>query len=58
MRHGSPQQVENQVKAAIDADSSGGGFILGPGCTLYQDTPLENMNAVGRTIEKYGRSPR
>ncbi len=58
MRQGSPQQVEEQVKAVLDTASSGGGFILGPGCTLYQDTPLENMNAVGRAIEKYGRTRR
>jgi uroporphyrinogen decarboxylase len=58
MRQGSPQQVEKQVELVIDAASSGGGFILGPGCTLHQDTTLENMNAVGRAIEKYGRSRR
>ena len=35
--------------------SSGGhGFMLGPGCTIYEDTPLENYFAVRMAAEKYG----
>ncbi len=55
MRRGTPEQVEEQVRGAIEAAGEGGGFILGPGCTLYQDTPLASFNAVGRAVERYGR---
>lgn len=55
LRDGTPKQVEEHVKDSIDAIGEKGGFILGPGCTLSQDTPLMNMNAVGKTVEKYGR---
>ena len=47
--------VEDQAKAAIDSAGQDGGFMIGPGCTFRQDTPLENINAVGRAVEKYGR---
>ena len=30
------------------------GFMLGPGCTIYEDTPLENFFAVRMAAEKYG----
>lgn len=55
MRHGTPREVEEEVKASIEAAAEGGGFIVGPGCTLFQDTPLENFNAVARAVEKHGR---
>lgn len=55
MRYGTPKQVETQVKESIMEAAEGGGFILGPGCTLFQETPLENFNAVARAVEKYGR---
>jgi len=55
MRHGTPQQVEEEAKAAIERSAQGGGFILAPGCTVNQDTSLANFNAVGRAVERYGR---
>jgi uroporphyrinogen decarboxylase len=54
MRYGTPKQVEDEAKKAIESAAKGGGFILGAGCTLFQDTPLANFNAVGRAVEKYG----
>lgn len=30
------------------------GFMFGPGCTIYEDTPLENFFAVRMAVEKYG----
>ncbi len=54
MLHGTPQQIEKEVKAAIEGAGKDGGFIIGPGCTLFQDTPLANYNAVARAVEKYG----
>jgi len=54
LRTGSPSQVEAEVKKAIEDAGEGGGFMLGPGCTVYQDMPRENYNAVGRAVIKYG----
>lgn len=54
LRYGKPSDVERETLDAINSTKSGGGFILGPGCTVYQDMPRENYNAVGRTIVKYG----
>jgi uroporphyrinogen decarboxylase len=54
MRTGTPAQVENEVKSAIQSAGKEG-FMIGPGCTLVQDTPLENFNAVGKAVERYGR---
>ncbi|MGD2142457.1 MAG: uroporphyrinogen decarboxylase family protein [Candidatus Bathyarchaeota archaeon] len=55
MLTGTPQQVEAEVKDAIERAGKGGGFIIGPGCTLSQETPLSNYNAVARAVEIYGR---
>jgi uroporphyrinogen-III decarboxylase len=54
MRYGTPIQVDEQVRASIHRMGEDGGFIIGPGCTLFQDTPLEHFNAVARAVEKYG----
>ncbi len=54
LRGGKPAQVEAAVKKAIDDCAEGGGFMLGPGCTVFQDMPYENYDAVGRAVWKYG----
>ncbi len=55
LRHGTPEQVMEEAKKAIEEAAQGGGFLLGPGCTVSQDMPLANYNAVGKAIERYGR---
>ena len=54
MLQGTPHQVENEVRSAIEAAAEGGGFIIGPGCTLAQGTPLANYNEVARAVERHG----
>ena len=54
MRSGKIEQVEADVKKAIEDAGEGGGFMLGPGCTVYQDQPRASYNAVGRAVVKYG----
>jgi len=54
MRQGTPAQVDNEVKEAINGAAEGGGFILGCGCTIKQDTPLANINVLARAVMKYG----
>ena len=46
--------VEAEVRKAIADAGEGGGFMLGPGCTVYQDMPRANYNAVGRAVSRYG----
>ena len=54
LRSGTPKQVEAAVKKAIEECADGGGFMIGPGCTVFQDMPIENYNAVGRAVQKFG----
>jgi uroporphyrinogen decarboxylase len=54
LRKGTPAEVEVETKKAIKDAAEGGGFMLGPGCTVYQDMPRSNYNAVGRAVSKYG----
>jgi uroporphyrinogen decarboxylase len=54
LRKGTPNQVEEATKKVIEDCADGGNFMLGPGCTVYEDMPLANYNAVGRAVWKYG----
>ena len=55
MRKGTPEQVENEVKRAIEGAAEGGGFMISAGCTVSEDTPLANFNALARAVERHGR---
>ena len=44
----------DHVRQAI-TEAGSRGFMLGPGCTIYEDTPLENYFAVRMAAEKYGK---
>ncbi|HDJ21776.1 MAG TPA: hypothetical protein ENF19_01060 [Candidatus Bathyarchaeota archaeon] len=57
LRRGTPREVEAEALKAMGDAAEGGGFMLGPGCTVYQDTPRENINAVGRAAIKHGWYP-
>jgi uroporphyrinogen decarboxylase len=48
------EQIEAEVKKAITDAGEGGGFMIGPGCTVYQNQPKASYNAVGRAVIKYG----
>jgi len=43
--HGSPAQVRREVDALCDTLGTGGGFILSPGLTIQNETPVENALA-------------
>lgn len=43
---GSPQKVTGAAEECIKAAAQGGGFILGSGCEVAVNTPLENMKAM------------
>jgi uroporphyrinogen decarboxylase len=55
MAMGTPDQVIEKSKEAIDILGDGGGLILGPGCALPPMTPPENIHALIEAAHKYGR---
>jgi uroporphyrinogen decarboxylase len=54
---GSAKDVEKACKKAIEAGGSGGGLILSGGCEIPKDMPHENMNAMLKAVQRYGRYP-
>ncbi len=54
LRKGTSEQVEDAAKKAIEDCAGDGGFMLGPGCTVFSDMPISNYNAIGRAVWKYG----
>ena len=55
MAQGTPQEVEEHCRRAIEVLAPGGGFILGPGCALPPTTPAENIDAMIETARAYGQ---
>ena len=50
----SPHQVEDEVKRRIEDLAPGGGFVFAATQTIQPDTPPENIEAMLRTLQKYG----
>ena len=55
MLRGTPQDVEDAARRAIDAAGAGGGFILSTGDQCGRDTPYENIFRLVEAAERYGR---
>ena len=53
MASGTPEQVAEKCREAIDLLAPGGGFILGPGCALPATTPDDNIFAMIETTKTY-----
>jgi len=51
---GTPQEVEDACREAIEIMAPGSGFILGPGCALGPETPADNIHALVESAVKYG----
>jgi uroporphyrinogen decarboxylase len=51
---GSPSEVEDAARQALEVLAPGGEFILGPGCALGHTTPADNIHALIETARKYG----
>jgi uroporphyrinogen decarboxylase len=51
---GSPMEVEDAAREALNVLAPGGEFILGPGCALGHTTPADNIHALIETAWKYG----
>ena len=48
------QNVYGHIREAVEM-AGRTGFMLGPGCTIYEDTPLENYLAARIAATKYGK---
>lgn len=54
---GTPRDVEEESMRCIRDAGTGGGFILSADCVVPRDTPPENVEAMVRAAERYGRYP-
>ena len=54
MRFGTPADVRRQANEMLSTMGPGGGFIMGPGCALPADTPLENVQALMECARREG----
>ena len=52
---GTPGEVEDAAREAIEILAPGGEFILGPGCALGMNPPLENVIALVEAAKRWGR---
>ena len=54
---GTPGQIEDAVREAIEIAAPDSGFIIGPGCALGPETPPENIHALIEAAHEFGRYP-
>ena len=52
---GTKEQIKEAVKNCIDTAARGGAYILSPGCSIPDDTPLENIRYFWEAAQEYGR---
>jgi uroporphyrinogen decarboxylase len=53
---GTPAEVDEACREALEIMGADGGFILGPGCALGTETPPDNIHALVEAAKKYGRA--
>ena len=53
MLRGSVAEVEQTARACLEASAPGGGYILGTGCEVPPDTPIENIQALIRVGQSH-----
>lgn len=52
MMEGSPMDVQEHARDCIAAGAPGGGYILGTGCEVPPDAPIENLEALVRAAHE------
>ena len=52
---GSPDEVREHVREAIESLGAGGGLVIGPSHVIERDTPIDNILAMQAAIDEYGR---
>jgi len=55
--HGTPADVEQEVRRRIRELGAGGGYVLAPTHDIQADTPVENVLAVFEAARRWGVSP-
>jgi len=53
-QHGTPEEVEAQVKERIEIFGKGGGFVFTPVHNIQYEVPVENIIAMRNAVLKYG----
>jgi uroporphyrinogen decarboxylase len=51
---GSPEEIDADVRATIEALGSGGGYMVAPAHILQGDTPVENVEAFIEAVRRHG----
>jgi len=54
---GRPEEIEEHVRTRIKALAPGGGYVVSPAHCIQKDTPPENILALYRAVDKFGRYP-
>lgn len=54
LTYGTPQEVDEACRVAIEIMGPDYGFILGPGCAMGPETPDDNIHALVEAAKKYG----
>jgi uroporphyrinogen decarboxylase len=54
MRFGTPELVQQKARQMLATMGPGGGFIIGPGCALPADTPVDNVLALMECVRREG----
>jgi uroporphyrinogen decarboxylase len=55
--HGTPDDVEEEVRSRIGELGPGGGYVLAPTHDIQSDTPVENVLAVFEATRRWGAYP-
>ncbi len=51
---GTPEEIDADVKAKIEALGPGGGYMVAPAHILQRDTPVENVEAFINAVKRHG----
>ena len=57
LRFNRPEEVHQECREVLEAWMPQRGLFFGPGCTLAQDTPEENLRMLMHCAERYGSYP-
>jgi uroporphyrinogen decarboxylase len=55
--HGSPGDVEREVRRRIRDLGPGGGYVVAPVHNFQADVPTENVLAMAAAVQRHGRYP-
>lgn len=55
--YGTPEDVDKEVKEAINIAGPGGGLVISSDHSLHDGIPIENMWAMINAVKKYGKYP-